>query len=581
MTPTLKDIDDALKRDFDLASNQDVSDAGRRVWHRLKTPGASPSEARLDRAQPPAPRPWRAVGLAAAAVLAIAAAIGTAVGWVPSDRQSAEHALFRVVEGDVRVNETVRANGGAGAVLALVDGSSIEIRANSELAVERATDGIRIRLRSGAIIVNAATQRAGHLYVQTNDVTVSVVGTVFAVNADDEGSRVAVLEGEVRVQRGPTEQKLRPGEQLETNPSVPKAIPVREVIAWSRNAGTLLALLPQAPAPPSAVSPQGPQEPMEKFEVSSIRPSGAFAPGPGARGAGSGDSSGGPGSRGCVSPNDGHSQQIDPRRLAINRATLFQLIVWAYPVPYFPVPQNPAPHPFYLCGMPSDFMSGGPSWLKTDVWDVQAGIPEGLFSSTPARLDPRLRRMLQALLVERFSLVIRRETRELPVYLLKVERDGPKFNGTRETGGRQSVSLGRDGKPLPPELQGRRLDRNGQPAPGPEGTIAINARSLRNGGRFTQSTTARNLSMDEWARHLFDGPGALGRPVLDRTGLPGRFDFHFDSAVPADTTDPDALERSMASYKLEVVKAMGFALEESRAFFDVWVIVSAEKPTEN
>lgn len=47
---------------------------------------------------------------------------------------------------------------------------------------------------------------------------VSVVGTVFLVNAEAEGSRVAVYEGEVRVQEGGKERKLRSGEQVATNP---------------------------------------------------------------------------------------------------------------------------------------------------------------------------------------------------------------------------------------------------------------------------------------------------------------------------------------------------------------------------
>ncbi|MBI4471869.1 MAG: FecR domain-containing protein [Acidobacteria bacterium] len=56
------------------------------------------------------------------------------------------------------------------------------------------------------MIVDAAQQLAGFLYVQTKDVTVSVIGTVFLVNADEAGSRVAVIEGEVHVRQGETER---------------------------------------------------------------------------------------------------------------------------------------------------------------------------------------------------------------------------------------------------------------------------------------------------------------------------------------------------------------------------------------
>src|SRR5688572_14022163 len=159
------------------------------------------------------------VRYAAAAVLIVAAAVGSAMLWRPAD-----DAVYRIVEGNVYQGGppsllrsvggtgTIRSNGGGGAGLALLDGSRIEMRSQTELALERAGDGMRIRLHRGGIIVNAAKQRTGHLYVATKDMTVSVIGTVFMVDAEEQGSRVLVIEGEVRVQRGTTETKLLPGE---------------------------------------------------------------------------------------------------------------------------------------------------------------------------------------------------------------------------------------------------------------------------------------------------------------------------------------------------------------------------------
>src|SRR5204862_6089465 len=114
----------------------------------------------------------------------------------------------------------------------LADGSLIEMRANSEMAIEAADDGVRIRLDAGSVIVTAAKQQKGHLYVQTKDVTVSVVGTVFLVNAEEAGSRVAVIQGEVRVQQGVILKKLLPGEQIETNP-IMRSVPMIKEIQWS------------------------------------------------------------------------------------------------------------------------------------------------------------------------------------------------------------------------------------------------------------------------------------------------------------------------------------------------------------
>jgi FecR protein/Carboxypeptidase regulatory-like domain len=175
--------------------------------------------------------------------------------------QTADGGLYRVLDGKtvlvrpgerIVVQEVIRANGGA--VIALADGSLVEMRSESELSLERANDGLRIRLRKGDVIVNAVKQHRGHLYVQTNDVIVSVVGTVFLVNAEADGSRVAVIEGEVRVQHGGTEESLHRGEQVATTPMIPQRL--KEQISWSRNAEAHLALL-QQPAGTSTVVKAG------------------------------------------------------------------------------------------------------------------------------------------------------------------------------------------------------------------------------------------------------------------------------------------------------------------------------------
>ena len=91
------------------------------------------------------------------------------------------------------------AAGADGLQVTLADDSRVEMRAHAEMSVDRASDGIQIDLKTGDIIVTAARQRDGHLYVRTKDMTVAVDGTVFLVNAGQQGSRVGVIEGEVRV----------------------------------------------------------------------------------------------------------------------------------------------------------------------------------------------------------------------------------------------------------------------------------------------------------------------------------------------------------------------------------------------
>src|SRR5262245_17042618 len=95
----------------------------------------------------------------------------------------------------IESGEVIRTEPRVGAMLALSDGSRVEMRSQTELSVDRADDGLRVRLNRGGVILTVARQGIGHLYVQTRDMTVSVVGTVFLVNAEESGSRVAVIQG--------------------------------------------------------------------------------------------------------------------------------------------------------------------------------------------------------------------------------------------------------------------------------------------------------------------------------------------------------------------------------------------------
>jgi hypothetical protein len=155
------------------------------------------------------------------------------------------------VGGRVQVGSTLHSEGRT--VLMLADGSEVEMQAKSELSLQRADDGIRVDLGKGAVIVKAARQiKKRRLYLETKDITVFVVGTVFLVNAEQGGSRVGVLEGEVHVQRGTTERNLQPGEQLSTNSRM-QFLPLSEEISWSGDAEAHLTLLSQS-APERALT---------------------------------------------------------------------------------------------------------------------------------------------------------------------------------------------------------------------------------------------------------------------------------------------------------------------------------------
>jgi hypothetical protein len=140
-------------------------------------------------------------------------------------------------EGDV-----VRTARGARAVLRLRDGSSVEMSERAELSVTARRNDTTIHLDRGSIIVEAAKRRTGHLLVTSSDCTVSVTGTVFSVNRGIKGSRVSVLEGQVRVTRGGDDRLLARGDQWTSSDAVGE-VALRDEIAWSGDADRHLALL--------------------------------------------------------------------------------------------------------------------------------------------------------------------------------------------------------------------------------------------------------------------------------------------------------------------------------------------------
>jgi hypothetical protein len=158
--------------------------------------------------------------------------------------QAANGGVYRVTEtesrainigGEITGGERIRTAKDADAVVRLEDGSLVEMKERSEFSLSRNASGTTIHLNRGNIIVEAAKQSSGHLYVATNDALVSVTGTIFSVNNGTKGSRISVIEGEVHVNHGGDEKALRPGDQTTTSASL-ELIPIQEEISWSRNA---------------------------------------------------------------------------------------------------------------------------------------------------------------------------------------------------------------------------------------------------------------------------------------------------------------------------------------------------------
>jgi len=294
--------------------------------------------------------------------------------------------LYRASEGNtdalqagyrIEAGEVVRTNDGNVATLSLTDGSTIEMGPSSELSLARADDGAAIRLSRGRVIVNAAKQPAGHLYVQTRDVTVSVVGTVFLVNAEAEGSRVAVIEGEVRVQQGATMKNLRPGEQMATNP-VMKSQPIAKEIAWSRHVEAHMELLKRSGAVAAAPAPQ-----RLEFEVASVKRNTLNGP-----------------------------TDFSPRRSG-------DLVMMHNTQPYSVI--------FYAYHLTANYQMQGYVRLPEgwNWYDIDARAPAGA-------TDDQIRLMFQTLLADRFKLKVRRDRKEMRVYELRIAKGKPKLQPSSE-----------------------------------------------------------------------------------------------------------------------------------------------------
>ncbi|HEV7506394.1 MAG TPA: FecR domain-containing protein [Thermoanaerobaculia bacterium] len=206
----------------------------------------------------------RRVWMALAAVLLLALGFGTTTliqDWLAGGSQMArveavDGTLYRVA-GDsskpiatgaaIAEGEEIRTAKGSTAMVRMTDGSRIEMGERAGLSLDAARKGNTIQLERGRIIVQAAKQRPRHLYVATRDALVSVTGTIFSVNSGTKGSRVSVVEGEVHVGQGAKDTVLHPGGQVATSASV-QAVPVKDEVAWSRNAKQYQDLLAELTA---------------------------------------------------------------------------------------------------------------------------------------------------------------------------------------------------------------------------------------------------------------------------------------------------------------------------------------------
>lgn len=195
-------------------------------------------------------------------------------------------------------------------------------------------------------------------------------------------------------------------------------------------------------------------------------------------------------------------------RLSVTNLTLASIIRQAY-------------------GLKFNQLAGGPAWLDTDRFNIEAKAP------TDAK-RPEMMLMLQRLLEDRFQLKVQRETREGNVYELVVASRGPKLK--ESTADQSYLRLIRH---TPPELPGVLYSIEGQ-----------------------------KVSM---ARFADDLVGQVQRPVLDRTGLVGEFDFKVNYAVDGHSEEGPSIFTALQDQ-------LGLKLRATKGPVEMLVVQNAERP---
>jgi uncharacterized protein (TIGR03435 family) len=182
-------------------------------------------------------------------------------------------------------------------------------------------------------------------------------------------------------------------------------------------------------------------------------------------------------------------------------------------------------------------ISGGPKWLDTDHFDVEAkcDVPPP---------DKDLLLMLQSLLADRFQLKLHNETKVASGYALVIARSGPKLRPAEH----------------------RDCPADGKPAAGCTG--------VRFAGR---GLTAEYASMPGFVRAL---AGMLGSSVVDETGLSGAYDFKLEwirDAAEAGGAPATSLDWIFSA----LPQQLGLRLEARKTPTEMLIIDGIEKPTAN
>jgi uncharacterized protein (TIGR03435 family) len=220
-----------------------------------------------------------------------------------------------------------------------------------------------------------------------------------------------------------------------------------------------------------------------------------------------------------------------------------------------------------------DEISGGPPWIDTEKFDIDATIPDSaaaqLRALRPRERRAQERRMLQSLLAARFKLAVSHSTKELPLYTLLVSKPNRNL---------QEVP------PPDPAIDRAPSSAAGWPSDGLDPPTGELFWAIGTNGNATLVGKAANMS--DLAEALST---RVGRRVVDRTGFSGAYDFKLNwtadvhwvgghLSTGGDDSSPDISGISIFS---ALNDQLGLKLEASKGPVDTIVIDHIEEPSPN
>ncbi len=228
-------------------------------------------------------------------------------------------------------------------------------------------------------------------------------------------------------------------------------------------------------------------------------------------------------------------------------------------------------------------ISGAPSWVNSERYDIVAK------ADTPNITRENLRVLLQSLLAERFNLKLHRETKELPIYELVVGKNGHKLHESEIQPATQT-----DTQPPDPAKPVQVGGGGGSVGAGPGGKVVGGETPARSGSMMRMGRGQLSAQMTPVSAIAAMLAQQLGRPVIDKTGIKGNFDFTLqwtpdetqrgmglggiekpaaDSPLPADTSGPSIFTAVQEQLELK--------LEAAKGPVEILVIGHIERPSGN